>query len=169
APGLNEVVRAVVHAAIGRGWEVLGIEDGFEGLFQNRVRPLLVNDVRGILQTGGTILGCSNRGNPFEFTVPRYKGEGKDRSQEIIETIERLGIAALIVIGGDGSLRIAHELSKRRVPTVGLPQTIDHEWPGTDSTFGFHTACETVMQAIDRLHTTAASHHRVMVIEVMGR
>jgi 6-phosphofructokinase 1 len=169
APGLNAVIRAVVHAAIGRGWEVLGIEDGFEGLFQNRVRPLLVNDVRGILQTGGTILGCSNRGNPFEFTVPRYAGEGKDRSLELIEKIERLGIAALIVIGGDGSLRIAHELAKRGVPIVGIPKTIDNDVPGTDSTFGFHTACETVMHAIDRLHTTAASHHRVMVIEVMGR
>jgi 6-phosphofructokinase 1 len=169
APGLNAVIRAVVHAAIGRRWEVLGIEDGFEGLFENRVRPLHVNDVRGILQTGGTILGCSNRGNPFDFTVPRYAGEGKDRSQEIITTIERLGIAALIVIGGDGSLRIGGELSSRGVPVIGIPKTIDNDVPGTDSTFGFHTACETVMKAIDRLHTTAASHHRVMVIEVMGR
>jgi len=169
APGLNAVIRAVVHAAIGRGWHVLGIEDGFEGFFDNRVRPLHVNDVRGILQTGGTILGCSNRGNPFEFTVPRYAGEGKDRSQELIQIIERLGISALIVIGGDGSLRIAKELSKRGVPTIGIPKTIDNDVPGTDSTFGFHTACETVMHAIDRLHTTAASHHRVMVIEVMGR
>jgi 6-phosphofructokinase 1 len=127
-----------------------------------------LSDVRGILQAGGTILGCSNRGNPFEVRDPRT-GEGKDRSSEVIATISRLGIGALVVIGGDGSLRIAHTLGHRGVPVLGIPKTIDNDVRGTDVSFGFHTACETVMKAIDRLHTTAASHHRVMVIEVMGR
>ncbi|MDP6528946.1 MAG: ATP-dependent 6-phosphofructokinase, partial [Gemmatimonadota bacterium] len=171
APGLNAVIRAVVKAATGRGWEVLGIEDGFEGLFgQDGIRSLARDDVRGILQTGGTILGCSNRGDPFAFPVER-DGEivREDRSQEVVDRIRILGLDALVVVGGDGSLGIAQRLSEKGIPVVGIPKTIDNDVPGTDATFGFNTACETAMDAIDRLHTTAASHQRVMVIEVMGR
>jgi 6-phosphofructokinase 1 len=171
APGLNAVIRAVVRAGTSRGWDVFGIEDGFEGLLgRDRIRPLHSSDVRGILQTGGTILGCSNRGNPFEVSA-ESKGSGRreDRSSEVIEKISRLELDAIVVIGGDGSLRIANTLAKRGVPIVGIPKTIDNDVLGTEYTFGFNTACETVMQAIDRLHTTAASHRRNMVIEVMGR
>ncbi len=171
APGLNAVIRAVVKSAIGRGWEVLGVEDGFEG-FLNRegIRALTTDDVTGILQTGGTVLGCSNRCNPFSFPVrvgDRF--ERRDRSQEVVARLETLGIDALIVIGGDGSLGIAHRLAQQGIPVVGIPKTIDNDVEGTDLTFGFNTACQTAMEAIDRLHTTAASHQRVMVIEVMGR
>jgi 6-phosphofructokinase 1 len=171
APGLNAVIRAVVKAAIGRGWEVFGIEDGFEGFFgRGTIRPLVKNDVRGILQTGGTILGCSNRGDPFSFPVERDGTlERVDRSEEVLSKIDTLGLTALVVIGGDGSLGIALRLSRKGVPVVGIPKTIDNDVSGTDVTFGFNTACQTAMEAIDRLHTTAASHHRVMVIEVMGR
>jgi 6-phosphofructokinase 1 len=171
APGLNAVIRAVVKSSIGRGWEVLGVEDGFEG-FLNRegVRTLTTEDVTGILQTGGTVLGCSNRCNPFSFPVrvgDRF--ERQDRSKEVVSRIETLGIDALIVIGGDGSLGIAQRLAEEGIPVVGIPKTIDNDVLGTDLTFGFNTACQTAMEAIDRLHTTAASHQRVMVIEVMGR
>jgi 6-phosphofructokinase 1 len=170
APGLNAVIRAVVKSAIGRGWEVLGIEDGFEGFYAREgIRPLTMDDVRGILQTGGTVLGCSNRGNPFSF-APRDGGPGRvDRSDEVVEKVGTLGLDALVVIGGDGSLGIAQKLGRKGVPVVGIPKTIDNDVWGTDVTFGFNTACQTAMEAIDRLHTTAASHQRVMVIEVMGR
>ncbi|GJM43863.1 MAG: ATP-dependent 6-phosphofructokinase [Gemmatimonadota bacterium] len=171
APGLNAVIRAVVKSAVGRGWEVLGIRDGFEGLLsRSGLMPLVADDVRGILQTGGTILGSSNRGDPFRF--PEEK-DGKvvrvDRSAEVVAKIKTLSLDALIVIGGDGSLSIAQRLGEMGVPVVGIPKTIDNDVVGTDLTFGFNTACQTAMAAIDRLHTTAASHHRVMVIEVMGR
>jgi 6-phosphofructokinase 1 len=168
APGLNAVVRAVAKSAFGKGWEVLGIEDGFEGFYhEGGIRPLSRGHVRGILQTGGSILRCSNRGDPFRFSVAG--SEPQDRSAEVIAAVDRLGLDALVVIGGDGSLGIAARLSRRGVPVVGIPKTIDNDVWGTDVTFGFNTACETVMQAVDRLHTTAASHQRVMVIEVMGR
>ncbi len=170
APGLNAVIRAVVRGAVNRGWEVLGVQDGFEGFFgRDRIRPLHSDDVRGILQTGGTILGCSNRGNPFDFPTAAGDGRREDRSAEVIEKVRRLDLDALVVIGGDGSLRIAHSLGQRGVPVIGVPKTIDNDVLGTDFTFGFNTACQTVMEAIDRLHTTAASHQRVMVTEVMGR
>jgi 6-phosphofructokinase 1 len=168
APGLNAVVRAVAKSAFGKGWEVLGIEDGFEGFYrEGGIRPLSRGHVRGILQMGGSILRCSNRGDPFRFPGPG--GTPRDRSEEIVAAIDRLGLDALVVIGGDGSLGIAARLSKLGVPVVGIPKTIDNDVWGTDVTFGFNTACETVMQAVDRLHSTAASHQRVMVIEVMGR
>ncbi len=171
APGLNAVLRAVVKGAVGRGWEVLGVEDGFEGFFsRDGIRPLRREDVRGILQTGGTILRCSNRGNPFSYPVERDgKFERVDRSEEMLRRIERLELSALVVIGGDGSLLIANELHKRGIAVCGIPKTIDNDVSGTDVTFGFNTACQTAMEAIDKLHSTAASHQRVMVIEVMGR
>lgn len=171
APGLNAVIRAVVKSAIGRGWEVLGVEDGFEGFYsRDGIRPMTMDAVRGILQTGGTILGCSNRGNPFSFPASAEKGAPRvDRSDEVVAKVDTLGLDALVVIGGDGSLGIAAKLHEKGVPVVGIPKTIDNDVPGTDVTFGFNTACQTAMEAIDRLHTTAASHQRVMVIEVMGR
>jgi len=173
APGLNAVIRAVVKSAVNRGWEVSGIRDGFEGFFaRDGFVPLAADDVRGILQTGGTILGTSNRGDPFAFPKDGDH-DGKvvrvDRSAEVLRKLASLSLDALVVIGGDGSLGIAHRLGKLGVPVVGIPKTIDNDVPGTDVTFGFNTACQTAMEAIDRLHTTAASHQRVMVIEVMGR
>lgn len=173
APGLNAVIRAVVKSAANRGWEVTGVRDGFEGFFRrDGLVPLAVDDVRGILQTGGTILGTSNRGDPFSYPKDGDYG-GKvvrvDRSGEVLERLRTLDLDALVVIGGDGSLSIAHRLGQLGVPVVGVPKTIDNDVSGTDVTFGFTTACETAMEAIDRLHTTAASHQRVMVIEVMGR
>ncbi|MCA9751344.1 MAG: 6-phosphofructokinase [Gemmatimonadetes bacterium] len=171
APGLNAVVRAVAKSAINKGWEVFGVEDGFEGFFtRNGIRTLSKDDVRGILQTGGSILRCSNRGDPFRF--PKQTDSGwvrEDRSGEVIEKCQTLGLDGLVVIGGDGSLGIAYRLFEKGLPVVGIPKTIDNDVPGTDVTFGFNTACQTAMEAIDRLHTTAASHQRVMVIEVMGR
>lgn len=170
APGLNAVVRAVTKSALNRGWEVFGIEDGFEGFFNRGIRPLEKDDVRGILQTGGSVLGCSNRGDPFKFPVKTEDGwVHEDRSAEVIERCENLQLDSLVVIGGDGSLSIAGRLNEKGIPVVGIPKTIDNDVPLTDVTFGFNTACQTAMMAIDRLHTTAASHQRVMIIEVMGR
>jgi len=173
APGLNAVIRAVVKSATGRGWEVMGVRDGFEGFFhRDGFVPLAADDVRGILQTGGTILGTSNRGDPFSYPQDGdYAGQvvRVDRSSEVLKRLDSLSLDALVVIGGDGSLSIAHRLGKLGVPVVGVPKTIDNDVSGTDVTFGFTTACETAMEAIDRLHSTAASHQRVMVIEVMGR
>jgi 6-phosphofructokinase 1 len=170
APGLNAVVRAVAKSAFGKGWEVLGIEDGFEGFYhEGGIRPLSRGHVRGILQMGGSILRCSNRGNPFRFPVEEGSDEMADRSDEVVQAADRLGLDALVVIGGDGSLAIAERLQQKGVPVVAIPKTIDNDVWGTDVTFGFNTACQTVVEAVDRLHTTAASHQRVMVIEVMGR
>jgi len=170
-PGLNGVIRGVVRAASRRGWEVVGIEDGFDGfLHPEKCRLLGLEDVRGILPRGGTILGTTNRGNPFSFPIMR---EGKielvDVSDEVVSRIELLGISALIVVGGDGTLKIALELMKRGVPIVGVPKTIDNDLLETDVTFGYNTALETATEALDKLHSTAESHHRVMVLEVMGR
>lgn len=171
APGLNAVIRAVVKTACGvYGWQVLGIEDGFEGLLgETRTRPLAPNDVRGLLPRGGTILGTVNRGH---FAVRKRDGQPvKDESvyQEAIRNFERLGLGALIVIGGDGSQLIGYEFSRLGVPVVGVPKTIDNDLMGTDLTFGFDTALDNATDAIDRLHTTAESHDRVMLVEVMGR
>jgi len=171
-PGLNAVIRAVVKTAINEyGWEVLGIEDGFEGLIQpGKVRPLTAADVRGILPRGGTILGTTNRANPFHYEV-ETDGEIKvfDVSDDVVRHAQVLGLDALIVIGGDGSLRIAHELMQKGLKVVGVPKTIDNDLQGTVVTFGFDTAVNTAMDALDKLHTTAESHHRVIVLEVMGR
>ncbi|GFO61214.1 ATP-dependent 6-phosphofructokinase [Geomonas silvestris] len=170
-PGLNGVIRGVVRSAVRRGWEVIGIEDGFDGfLHQEKCRLLNLEDVRGILPRGGTILGTTNRGNPFSFPIMREgKVELVDVSDEVVSRIEILGISALVVVGGDGTLKIALELMKRGVPIVGVPKTIDNDLLETDVTFGYNTALETATDALDKLHSTAESHHRVMVLEVMGR
>ncbi len=171
-PGLNAVIRAVVKTAYNDyGWEVLGIEDGFEGLIQpGKVRPLTPADVRGILPRGGTILGTTNRANPFHYEV-EVGGEIKvfDVSDDVVRHAQVLGLDALVVIGGDGSLRIAYELMRKGLPVVGVPKTIDNDLSATVITFGFDTAINTAMEALDRLHTTAESHHRTIILEVMGR
>jgi len=171
-PGLNAVIRGVVRAAVlQRGWRVLGVEDGFDGLVDGlRLRNLDLQAVRGILPRGGTILGTSNRGNPFAFPV----GEGgktrlADVSGQVLENFRRSGAEALIAVGGDGTLKIARQLNELGLPVVGVPKTIDNDLKGTDVTFGYSTAVETVTEALDKLHTTAESHHRAMVVEVMGR
>lgn len=171
APGLNAVIRAVVKTAVREyGMSVLGFENGFGGLIKNQVRELTENNVVGILPRGGTILGTTNRDNPFHYPVVR--GNEKvfvDVSDRIFENVSIHGIEALIVIGGDGSLAIGKELYDKGLKVVGVPKTIDNDLSATDQTFGFDTALTTATEAIDKLHTTAESHHRVMVLEVMGR
>ena len=169
APGLNAVIRAVVKAACNARIEVLGLEDSFDGLIEpGRSRMLRPNDVTGILRLGGTILGTTNRGNPFAYPVNTSDGK-RDYSARVIETFHLLGLDALVVIGGDGTLAIAHEFFKKGIPIVGVPKTIDNDIVGTTNCFGFDTAVDFATDAIDRLHTTAEAHHRVMVVEVMGR
>ncbi len=173
APGLNAVIRAVVKTAhIEHQCEVIGIEDGYDGLMEEgRARLLRGADIRGILPRGGTILGTANRGNPFAHKIVRDgREEIEDTSQRVVEGFQRLQLDGLIVVGGDGTLRIAHELfTKFGLPVVGVPKTIDNDLGGTDVTFGFDTALQTATDAFDKLHTTAESHHRVMVLELMGR
>ena len=172
APGLNAVIRAAVLSAINRGWDVLGIKRGFAGLMgEDEVVQLTKDSVRGIGHLGGTILRTTNRGNPFHY--PRKRADGSyeeiDRSDELIENARSFGIDAIITIGGDGSLEIAQKLFEKGVQIVGVPKTIDNDVSGTVSTFGFDTAVNTAIEAIDKLHTTAESHDRVIVMEVMGR
>ncbi|MEX2178259.1 MAG: ATP-dependent 6-phosphofructokinase [Gemmatimonadaceae bacterium] len=172
APGLNAVIRAAVLTAISRGWEVLGIKRGFAGLLgEDDVVSLTRDSVRGIAHEGGTILRTTNRGNPFCWPRKRPDGtfEEVDRSDELIANARQLGIDALIAIGGDGTLEIASQLSHKGMCIVGVPKTIDNDVAGTITTFGFDTAVSTALDAIDKLHTTAESHDRVIVIEVMGR
>ncbi|MBI3997840.1 MAG: 6-phosphofructokinase, partial [Armatimonadetes bacterium] len=170
-PGLNAVIRAVVLSAVrGHGWQVVGILDGFDGLLHERHRPLGIEDVRGILTQGGTILGTTNRGNPFAWPVVRDgRTEIVDASRTVLQRLEAQRLDALIVIGGDGTLRIAHALHQMGAQVVGIPKTIDNDIAATDVTFGFDTARETATEAIDKLHSTAESHHRIMVVETMGR
>ncbi len=171
-PGLNAVIRAVVKTAIKEyRLSVVGFENGFGGLIQNKARELTLNDVVGILPRGGTILGTTNRDNPFHYPM-LIKGERvfRDVSDRVVENTNIHGIDALIVIGGDGSLNIGKEIFENKgLPVVGVPKTIDNDLSATDQTFGFDTALNTATEAIDKLHTTAESHHRVMVLEVMGR
>src|SRR6476661_3818243 len=172
APGLNAVIRAAVLAAINLGWDVLGIKRGFAGLLgEDEVIPLTKDSVRGIAHLGGTILRTTNRGNPFHY--PRAQPDGRiveeDRSDELIENARQLGIEAIISIGGDGSLSIAKRLCDKGMRIVGVPKTIDNDVSGTITSFGFDTAVNTALEAIDKLHTTAESHDRVIVLEVMGR
>ncbi len=171
APGLNAVIRAVVKTAEKCNCQVIGIRNGYDGFLDPAgPMPLGQDDVRGILTRGGTILGTANRGNPFARKVIRNGVEiVEDTSDEVAEAIHRLALDALIVIGGDGTLRIARELYAKGVPVVGVPKTIDNDISGTEVTFGFDTALNTATEAIDKLHTTAESHHRVMVLELMGR
>jgi len=172
APGLNAVIRAVVRAGEGLGWEVFGIRGGYRGLFEEGgVVRLDGAAVRGITHQGGTILGTTNRGNPLKWPGTRPDGTVTytDRSQEVIETLAALKIDALIAIGGDGSLEIAHSLFQKGLKVVGVPKTIDNDLAATNLTFGFLTAVETATDALDKLHSTAEAHERVMVVEVMGR
>ena len=172
APGLNAVIRAAVLTAIDRGWHVLGIKKGYAGLLgDDEVIPLTRDEVRGIGHLGGTILRTTNRGNPFSYPVRQPDGSfvEMDRSDELLENARNLGINALISIGGDGSLAIAQKLAAKGLRVVCVPKTIDNDVSGTLSTFGFDTAVNTAMEAIDKLHTTAESHDRVIVMEVMGR
>jgi 6-phosphofructokinase 1 len=169
APGLNAVIRAVVKAANNRNCETIGLEDSFDGLIEpDRWRKLTPGDVTGILRIGGTILGTTNRGNPFAYPV-ETSGGTRDYSSRCVEMFHQLRLDALVVIGGDGTLTIAHEFHRRGLPLVGVPKTIDNDIVETTITFGFDSAVAFATDAIDRLHTTAQSHHRVIVVEVMGR
>jgi phosphofructokinase-like protein len=169
APGLNAVIRAVVKTSSFAGIECIGLEDSFDGLiYPNRSRVLTLKHVTGILRIGGTILGTTNRGNPFVYPIETEDGP-VDYSNRCIENFYKMGLDALIVIGGDGTLAIAHEFHKRGIPIVGVPKTIDNDIAETTMTFGFDTAVAFATDALDRLHTTAESHHRIMVAEVMGR
>ena len=169
APGLNAVIRAVVKAASNCNCEVIGLEDSFDGLIEpNRWRKLGPRDVTGILRVGGTILGTTNRGNPFLYPI-ETSGGTKDYSTRCVEMYHELKLDALVVIGGDGTLAIAHRFAEASLPLVGVPKTIDNDIVGTTNTFGFDTAVSFATDAIDRLHVTAEAHHRVIVVEVMGR
>jgi 6-phosphofructokinase 1 len=169
-PGINAVIRAVAKKAIhDYDMEIVGIEDGYEGLVHGRSRKLDNRDVSGILTLGGTILGTTKKVNPYRYAI---KKDGdfiyKDMSKQAVRFAKSLGLDCLVVIGGDGTLGIAYKLFKDGIPVVGVPKTIDNDILGTDRTFGFDTATWIATEGIDRLHTTAQSHHRVMVVEVMG-
>lgn len=171
-PGLNAVIRAVVKTAVGRhGWEVVGIEDGLTGLVRpNKLINLSPARVRDILARGGTMLGSTNKGNPFRYPV-EVDGEvvEKDISGEVVRRLEELDIDAVVFVGGDGTQAIAQQFVDLGVNIVGVPKTIDNDLGATDYTFGFDTAVNVAMEALDRLKTTAMSHDRIMVLEVMGR
>ena len=170
-PGLNAVIRAVVRSAHSLGWETVGIQESFGGLLDIRKTSLLrPKDVRGILHTGGTILGTTNRGDPFRFPQKTKSGIGYvDRSSEVLQNFKGLRLTGLVVIGGDGTLSIGLRLFRMGVPVVGVPKTIDNDVAATQVTFGFDSAVSVATEALDRLHTTAFSHRRVMVLETMGR
>jgi 6-phosphofructokinase 1 len=174
APGLNAVIRAVALAALNRGWEVLGIQHGYEGLLEGDADALVRLDreaVRGIAHLGGTILGTTNRNDPFNYPVEENgRKVPRDLSARVVERFHSLGIDALVALGGDGSMSLARRLLERGLPRViGVPKTIDNDLRGTNVTFGFATAVDFTTDAIDRLHSTAQAHRRVMVVEVMGR
>ena len=169
APGLNAVIRAVVKSACNAGITCLGIEDSFDGLLEaDRSRELTPRDVTGILRLGGTILGTINTGDPFTASIATSDGP-RVYSERVVEMFHAMGLDALVVIGGDGTLAIAHQFCQRGIPLVGVPKTIDNDIVGTTNCFGFDTAVSFATDAIDRLHTTAEAHHRIMVVEVMGR
>lgn len=166
------MIRAAVLTALDNGWDVLGIKRGYAGLLgEDEVIPMTAEVVRGIAHLGGTILRATNRGNPFAYEARRADGsmEKIDRSDELVANARKLGIDAIISIGGDGSLAIAQRLCQKGMKIVGVPKTIDNDVSGTITTFGFDTAVSTALDAIDKLHTTAESHDRVIVMEVMGR
>jgi 6-phosphofructokinase 1 len=169
-PGLNAVIRAVVKSAYQCGIEVLGIKDGFRGAVEGDFMSLALNDVSGILPRGGTILGTTNRDNPFAYeTILDGVTQTMDRSDDVLRNLKERGVDALVAIGGDGSMNIALKLANKGLSVIGVPKTIDNDLMATDQTFGFQTAVDTAQEALDRLHTTGESHHRVMVLEVMGR
>jgi 6-phosphofructokinase 1 len=177
APGLNAVIRSVTISAIERGWEVVGIRDGYNGLLMpedyenNGLIPLTLESVRGITHLGGTILGTTNKGNPLEYPVLQKDGSYKtvDRSREIVRACKKNKIDAVVAIGGDGSLSIANALYDRGLRIIGVPKTIDNDLSETVVTFGFDTAVSFATECLDRLHSTAEAHRRIMVVEVMGR
>jgi phosphofructokinase-like protein len=170
APGLNAVLYAVTMASYRRGWEVHGIQTGYGGLLDtSKIIPLTPERVAGIVPHGGTILGTTNRGDPFRLPVAGSPGQFRDESDRVVESFRRLGFDVLVAVGGDGSLAIAHKLSQKGIPVVGVPKTIDNDLAETLSTFGFDTAVATATEAIDKLHSTAEAHERIMVVEVMGR
>ena len=177
APGLNAVIRATVLAAENRGWAVWGIRDGYHGLLApenyggDGIIRLTRARVSGIAHLGGTILGTTNRGNPLRYPVQQPDGAWLevDRGDELVATLKARGIDAMVVVGGDGSLGIGYELAKRGIKVVGVPKTIDNDLEKTFMTFGFDSAVSFATECLDRLHSTAASHHRIMVVEVMGR
>ena len=177
APGLNAVIRAIVLTALNRGCGCYGIRDGYNGLLtpeeypQGGVMPLNRDSVRGITHVGGTILGTTNRGNPLRFPVPGKDGQTSetDRSDELVAKFKAHKLDALIAIGGDGSLEIAHVLFQKGLRVIGVPKTIDNDLDKTVITFGFDTAVHFATECIDRLHSTAEAHRRVFVVEVMGR
>lgn len=170
-PGLNAVIRAVVKTAINDyDMEVVGFLDGYEGLIENRYKELKSRDVSGILTLGGTILGTSNRADPFKYPV--LQGDEYvflDRSTQAIQNFEKLGLDALIAIGGDGTMAASHGMAQKGLNVIGVPKTIDNDLYGTDQTFGFDSAVASAADALDKIHSTAQSHHRVMIVEVMGR
>jgi ATP-dependent phosphofructokinase / diphosphate-dependent phosphofructokinase len=171
-PGLNAVIRAVTMGCLTADLEVVGIEDGFLGLVENRVRQLKLDDVGGILNAGGTILGSNNKFNPKQAVVGKNADgslQYRDLTEMSVNTLRVHGIQALFVVGGDGTLTIANDFAQAGIPCIGVPKTIDNDLVGTEITFGFMTAVSTATDAIDKVRTTAASHHRVMVVEVMGR
>jgi 6-phosphofructokinase 1 len=172
APGLNAVIYAVTLAAHMRGWEVHGIPSGYAGLFDtSKIIPLTPERVAGIVAHGGTILGTTNRGDPFRIPFKTSTGtiDYRDDSDLLVENFRRVGFDVLVAVGGDGSLGLAHRLSLKGMPVVGVPKTIDNDLAHTFATFGFDTAVSTATEAIDKLHSTAMAHERIMVVEVMGR
>lgn len=165
-PGLNAVIRSVTKCLIlQHEAEVIGIEDGFQGLIEQRIQPLSYRDVSGILTRGGTILGTSNKANPFSY----YKRGNADVSAEVKKYCRSIGLEAIVVIGGDGTMSVANGLDQLGMNLVGVPKTIDNDLMATERTFGFDTAVSIVTEAVDRLHTTAQSHDRIMIVETMGR
>jgi len=171
-PGLNAVIRAVVKSALRDGWDVYGFEDSTDGLLRGgRHRELVDADVSGILDRGGTILGTSNSSNPFAFPERDATGRRRttDRSAEVIETAHALQLDALIAIGGDGTQSMSHRFFQRGLPMIGVPKTIDNDIAATDLSFGYNTAVDVATDALDRLHSTAEAHRRIMILEVMGR
>jgi phosphofructokinase-like protein len=170
-PGLNAVIRAVVKTAINKHrLEVWGIQDGYLGLIENRMDRMSYNDVSNILTLGGTILGTSNTANPFRLAIPKGRGlQDRDVSDDCLRVLAERKVDVLVCIGGDGTMAVAAQLAKKGLAIMGVPKTIDNDLYGTDVTFGFDTAVTTATEAIDKVHTTASSHHRVMIVEVMGR
>ncbi len=172
APGLNAVIFAIVNSASRLGWEIYGSRHGYRGFLDtDELVRLTPSDVEGITPIGGTILGSTNKGNPFAMPVENLAGETKlvDVSARVLANFKRIGFDCHIAIGGDGSLEIAHRFAKMGMPVIGVPKTIDNDLEATDRTFGFDTAVATATEALDKLHSTAKSHDRVMVVEVMGR
>lgn len=170
-PGLNAVVRAVSKSALKHGVEVIGFKNGFDGLVRNEFIHITAETVSGIINRGGTILGSSNIANPFKYTLAPFgtPEEPKDLSSVVLHNFKDHHLDALITVGGDGTLNMAHKFVEMGMPIVGVPKTIDNDLCATDQTFGFDSALSIVTEAIDRIHTTAQSHHRVMIIETMGR